>query len=688
MFATYRQTLPIAAFSLLVTSILIMTVVAPNPLFTLKLLHSPNMDLNLSIGVDNLCRLMGWFICIIASIIFAYAHRYLRADKQRHTFLWQFTLVVASALLLVFAQNLLTTFVAWQFIGVTLYVLLNYYHDNPNANRSAKKKFIINRIGDFSFLCAIIVAIHTHNDTSFETLAHDNNGWLICTLLIISILTKCAQFPFHIWLLDTMEAPTPVSALMHAGIINSGGILLARISPVLIKHISLLTVMLVLSSISILASSYWKQYQGDIKKQLAYSTLGQMGYMLMQCSLAAFPAAILHLITHGFFKASLFLNSGETLVTNIVPTKKNHNYYVLTTISTILLFGIFHLACWALSVQLPILIIFFIVCMITTLSNQIYQLCQSNILRSLLLSGFGLTLALYVAMYKLITQKLALYDFSPQTIPLNIQIAAIVTICTITIAIRYQSKHNHTVFDKTEAFWRHCLLNPIRYIGEYLSTIFEGKILRVTSAVAILCLFIFSILVASQAFSITDSSSNSLILALLMINIISLLAANRSHNLTQLIFFVFLYQLNFITYALLHNDIFITKIAIYHSINTTLVLLVLSRFPNNITKNNVHLLTTTLLMLIGIPGTSSFISEVALLNVLWKSNIAFAMTYLIGLMLLSITIMHTLQVYSFGLQDKNHTPRKRPLLTTILFLVMLITNIVLGISPNLILNHI
>lgn len=197
-------------------------------------------DLNLKFTLDNLSSVMLFVVMVIGVTVYRYASRYLQSDTSRIRFLTQVTITLVSVMFFIVSGNLLTAFVGWQLIGLNLYILLNHYHYQSAANRAAKKKFIINRIGDMCFLVAIILCYQYFGTTDYDVLGQEavikGKQTLILGLVFIAIMTKSAQFPFHIWLPDTMQAPTPVSALMHAGVINSGGILLARLSPLLIKQ--------------------------------------------------------------------------------------------------------------------------------------------------------------------------------------------------------------------------------------------------------------------------------------------------------------------------------------------------------------------------------------------------------------------------------------------------------------------
>lgn len=667
-------------FGLFITLLL----AAKNTSYQHIIIQNNQFRLAFVIGIDNLGRLMSLFILTISAMIYTYAYNYLKSDSRRPIFLLQFLFVVLSSLLLALSQNLVTAFISWQFIGINLYFLLNYYHSDSQANRSAKKKFVINRLGDCTFLTAIIIAMQAHHSTNFNALMHTHQSALIASLLFISVLTKCAQFPFHIWLLDTMEAPTPVSALMHAGIINSGGILLTRVSHLIIQNKTLLIFMLCTSLVTIMMTSYWKKKQPDVKKQLAYSTSSQMGYMIMQCSVGAFPAAILHLITHGFFKASLFLNAGDTLR----QEQTDHSICEPLALSTKwgIGFAIFiglYLLTMIFNLKLPIIIAALIG--ITIYSSITIALIeyQDRKTQLLLISLSIFLTTIYIGLLKLISTYLSQYTFFHQPINNSIQGIGIFALLLFWYFTHKTNTHC-SIADKTEYYFRKYLLNPIRSVGESITIVLEKKIIALFTITLILIFLFTALLININLFIVPTWVSKASTLTLLALNIIILLAANRAHSMKKMVNMLLLYQLIFITYALLHQSKFIDSIIIYHIINIGLVMIMLFYISDNQSVTPKHYLTATLLLLIGIPGTASFISELYLLDTMFQLGVTYTTLYLFGILLLSITIMHALQLYSFGKQQAKTGNAKRKYL--IFFLVIASVNIILGISPNLLLN--
>lgn len=273
---------------------------------------------------DTLSCLMLTMVTLLGAVIGQYSLRYLSGD-QRQKYFFKYLLVCISAVsVLVLSNQLLLFFSMWIATSVGLHRLLLFYQERPAALLAAKKKFLISRIGDLCLIVALALTYKTFNTLDFEELFQMVDGlnpdspaaaalsW-IGLLFIIGAMTKSAQFPFHGWLPDTMETPTPVSALMHAGIINAGGFLIIRLSPILqhakMGHIFLMVV----GSLTAVLGVLTMITQNNIKKKLAYSTISQMGVMMFSCGLGAYSIALFHIIAHSFYKAYAFLSTGMLL---------------------------------------------------------------------------------------------------------------------------------------------------------------------------------------------------------------------------------------------------------------------------------------------------------------------------------------------------------------------------------------
>ena len=351
-------------------------------------------------------------VSFISLIIFGYARRYMTADPKRRLFLARLCWVSSSVTLLILSTNLLTAFIAWQCIGLTLYWLLNHYSHRPSAHQAALKKFLVNRIGDICFLSAVILCYQYWGSSNYNIIIHaQHSGW-IAGLLIIAIMTKSALFPFHVWLPDTLETPTPVSALMHAGVINAGGFLLLRLAPLFYQHAPAMLALLLIGLISALFGSFCMLTCSHVKQKLAYSTMGQMGFMVFQFGLGVFSAPLLHMMTHGLFKAGLFLNNGNrSWVTTAYLKPSSIRRFFTAVISTGL--ALLILWCCHLYWQLALPPVLFWGFSAITLAQTCHSLLQQRLSWPLLLLN-ALGLILIVNLYCWCTHEL--YQHFPDEI--------------------------------------------------------------------------------------------------------------------------------------------------------------------------------------------------------------------------------------------------------------------------------
>ena len=281
--------------------------------------------------VDRLTAVMMVLITGVSTVIHVYSVRYLQGDPGYGRFFALLSFMTFVILSLVSSPNLLMLFVFWQLLSWVLYLILAFNFSHVPAYRNAFKTLIVHRVGDVAFLCGIVLTYHYFSTLEFTELfqraseqSHvisllpgnllDVTATSVVTLLIfIGALAKSAQFPLHVWLPDTMDSPTPVSALMHAGIVNAGGFLLNRLAPLYALSPDVLHIVFIVGAATVLLGASMMLVQNDIKKTLGFSTMGQMGYMIMECGLGAFALAIFHLIAHGLFKASLFLSAGTVI---------------------------------------------------------------------------------------------------------------------------------------------------------------------------------------------------------------------------------------------------------------------------------------------------------------------------------------------------------------------------------------
>lgn len=265
---------------------------------------------------DRLSALMTLLVGSIGAVTYRFALRALDGEPGQRRFLRWLAVTVGAAYLLMLATNLLLLFAMWALTSLGLHQLLTFYPDRREAQRPARKKFLISRLGDLLLLGAIGVIWLGWGTLDLPVLlasmpAGEQATTTVAILIVAAALTKSAQFPFHSWLPETMEAPTPVSALMHAGIINAGGVLLLRFAPLLTAVPAVLFLLALIGTLTAALGALAMWAQTDIKRTLAWSTVSQMGFMMVQCGLAAFPAAALHILGHGCYKAWSFLRTGQ-----------------------------------------------------------------------------------------------------------------------------------------------------------------------------------------------------------------------------------------------------------------------------------------------------------------------------------------------------------------------------------------
>jgi len=316
-------------FAGFVTALLMLwqAILSPEPthlvLFSTPWKFLPMMELT----IDRLSTVMMVMISGFATLLYHYSARYLQQDSGQARYQTLLAIKLSTMLFVVSSADLLTLFLFWQVSGWFLSLLSHNYAHVPTVQGSFRT-FIILRAGDLAFLAGIALAYHLYGTVQFgplfERAAADHSlltlfgtgleitGATAVTLLIfIGAMSKSVQFPLHMWLPDSLYAPTPIHALLHAGGVNAGGFLLARLMPLYVLSPTALHIALLIGLITAILGTSMMLVQNDIKKTLGYSTIGQMGYMIMECGLGAFPLAVFHLIAHGLFKAEIFLNCGK-----------------------------------------------------------------------------------------------------------------------------------------------------------------------------------------------------------------------------------------------------------------------------------------------------------------------------------------------------------------------------------------
>ncbi|WP_266368715.1 NADH-quinone oxidoreductase subunit L [Tellurirhabdus rosea] len=276
-----------------------------------------DFSLPIAFRLDSLTLLMLGVVHFIALLVQLYSTSYLHDEPDKNRYFGFLGVFVGSMLGIVLAGNLIGLYIFWELVGLSSYLLIGFWFRKPEAAAAAKKAFVMNRIGDAGFLIGIFLVYYTYGSTEFsEVLDQPNLATPFATLtglcLFCGCVGKSAQFPLSTWLPDAMEGPTPVSALIHAATMVAAGIfLLARIHPLLTPDA--LTVIIVIGLITMLVSAYSAVFQTDIKKVLAYSTVSQLGLMVVGMGTGNVSGALFHLTTHAFFKAGLFLAAGSVI---------------------------------------------------------------------------------------------------------------------------------------------------------------------------------------------------------------------------------------------------------------------------------------------------------------------------------------------------------------------------------------
>lgn len=278
--------------------------------------------------VDRLSAVMMTLITGISTIIYCYSTHYMSQDRYARRYLTLICLTDFVLICMVSSGNLMILFLFWQILSYLLY-LLAHNHVHPGTLAGAFKTFTLLRVADTAFLAGIALAYQLYGTIEFHELfaraaatpmpiqilpgVEINAATAITLLFFIGAMGKSAQFPLHLWLPGSLFAPTPVHALLHAGIINAGGFLINRLAPLFGMSSTTLHVAFVVGTVTAALGATMMLAQNDIKKTLGFSTIGQMGYMIMECGLGAFSLAVFHLIAHGLFKATVFLNCGTVI---------------------------------------------------------------------------------------------------------------------------------------------------------------------------------------------------------------------------------------------------------------------------------------------------------------------------------------------------------------------------------------
>ena len=276
--------------------------------------------LGLSLRIDALSATMMLLVAFVGWAVVRYARPYLDGDPGHARFMRALAATLAAVLTMIVAGNLVLLTLAWIATSLALHKLLLFYPERPNAILAARKKFVAARIGDAALIGACVLLWMQFGTLDIAQIAADAKlasatgaTMSAAVLIVIAALLKSAQLPFHGWLTEVMETPTPVSALLHAGVVNAGGFLILRMADVMLIGGPALHVLAMVGAVSAVVASLVMLTQTSIKLALAWSTIAQMGFMLLQCGLGAFPAALLHIVAHSLYKAHAFLSSGSVV---------------------------------------------------------------------------------------------------------------------------------------------------------------------------------------------------------------------------------------------------------------------------------------------------------------------------------------------------------------------------------------
>lgn len=331
---SHRVTIALVLVSLIASLVIFIDVLQGNTfngsVYTWMVLGETHFEIGFLI--DSLSATMMVVVTLVSLMVHIYTIGYMHGDPGYQRFFSYISLFTFSMLMLVMSNNFLQLFFGWEAVGLVSYLLIGFWYTRPTAIYANLKAFLVNRVGDFGFLLGIglvlvyfgtldyeIVFAHAGHMASHSIEIIPGQSWMlmtvICLLLFVGAMGKSAQFPLHVWLPDSMEGPTPISALIHAATMVTAGIfMVARMSPLFELSEMALTTILIIGGITTLFMALVAVVQNDIKRVVAFSTLSQLGYMTVALGASAYSIAIFHLMTHAFFKAVLFLGAGSVII--------------------------------------------------------------------------------------------------------------------------------------------------------------------------------------------------------------------------------------------------------------------------------------------------------------------------------------------------------------------------------------
>ena len=330
---SHRITIALVALSFIASLVIYRDVMAGH-LFNgtiYKWMSSDITSFEVGFLIDRLTVMMMLVVTFVSLMVHIYTIGYMAEDPGYQRFFSYISLFTFSMLMLVMANNFMQLFFGWEAVGLVSYLLIGFWYTRPTAIYANLKAFLVNRVGDFGFLLGIGLVLMVFGTLDYQSVFTNAHNYIndmapipgvsvglltaICILLFIGAMGKSAQFPLHVWLPDSMEGPTPISALIHAATMVTAGIfMVARMSPLFELSDTALSFVMVIGAITALFMGFLGIIQNDIKRVVAYSTLSQLGYMTVALGASAYSAAVFHLMTHAFFKALLFLAAGSVIM--------------------------------------------------------------------------------------------------------------------------------------------------------------------------------------------------------------------------------------------------------------------------------------------------------------------------------------------------------------------------------------
>ena len=323
------------SFVLAVSAVFDIAQTGPVRLTLYSWISSGSFQVPIGFYIDRLAAAMLLLVTIVSGLVHVYTIGYMRGDAGYARFFSYIALFTFSMLMLVMADNFLQLYVFWEAVGLCSYLLIGHWYERKAASDAAMKAFIVNRVGDFGFGLGVMLVFALFGTLQYEQVfaqaashAHETinllpfgGNWpvhvltLLCLLLFAGAVGKSAQVPLHVWLPDAMEGPTPISALIHAAtMVTAGVFMVARFAPLYNLSSTAMAVVAVVGGVTAIFGATIALTQNDIKRVVAYSTVSQLGYMIMACGVGSYTAGIYHLLTHGAFKALLFLGCGSVII--------------------------------------------------------------------------------------------------------------------------------------------------------------------------------------------------------------------------------------------------------------------------------------------------------------------------------------------------------------------------------------